>query len=167
MAETRGRAGADADVADAATHRRAGGPGEFDSDLDLRAIVTFGVCLALVLGVVLTIVWLLLGLFRIESLARDPRPSPLREENGPRLPPEPRLQPSPTADMETLRSEEDAILGSYGWVDRPAGIGRIPVERAIDILAATGLEPTPPTTPQVAAGGPTKTRRPRRPGPKP
>jgi len=122
--------------------------------------------------VVLTLVWLLLGLFRAESVARDPRPSPLEEERGPRLPPEPRLQPSPTADMEAMRAEEEGILGRYGWVDRPAGIGRIPVDRAIDILAETGLRPTPPAAappaaPPRAAGEPAGKRRLRRPRPKP
>ena len=41
--------------------------------------------------------------------------------------------------------EELGQLNGYGWVDRKAGIAHIPIERAIDILATTGL-------PRVAAG---------------
>jgi len=42
--------------------------------------------------------------------------------------------------MEELRAREDAILGSYGWVDRQAGIGRIPIDRAVDLLLEKGLQ---------------------------
>ena len=41
-----------------------------------------------------------------------------------------------------MREEERDRLSSYGWVDRKAGIARIPVDRAIEILAKKGL-PTP------------------------
>ncbi len=123
------------------------GPRPFDRDLDLRAILAFAACLVLAMGAVLAVVWVLLGLLRHESMARDPRPSPLPEANEPRLPPEPRLQPSPSADLQSLRAEEEAVLGSYGWVDRAAGVGRIPIERAIAILTATGLQAAPEATP--------------------
>jgi DNA-binding GntR family transcriptional regulator len=38
-----------------------------------------------------------------------------------------------------MLAAETAILHSYGWVDRDAGIVRIPIERAIEILAERGL----------------------------
>ncbi len=50
------------------------------------------------------------------------------------VPPEPRLQALPIADLQTLREAEDRRLGSYAWVDREAGVARIPIERAIDLL---------------------------------
>jgi hypothetical protein len=55
------------------------------------------------------------------------------------LPPEPRLQISPQQDMRQMRAAEMAALHSYGWVDRQAGIVRIPIERAIELLAERGL----------------------------
>jgi hypothetical protein len=36
------------------------------------------------------------------------------------------------------------VLNSYGWVDQPKGIVRIPVAQAIDILAKRGLPRTAP-----------------------
>jgi len=53
--------------------------------------------------------------------------------------PAPRLQISPAADLLALRRAEDALLASYGWVDQPSGIVRLPIERAIALTAERGL----------------------------
>ena len=71
--------------------------------------------------------------------------------------PAPRLQGDPVAEYNRLTAEQLAELGSYAWVDRGAGIVRIPIERAIDLLAARGndaygpLEPAPPPSPAQTA----------------
>jgi hypothetical protein len=44
-----------------------------------------------------------------------------------------------------LRTAEDTDLNSYGWVDRTAGIARIPIDRAMQLLLERGL-------PDVGAG---------------
>ena len=51
------------------------------------------------------------------------------------LPPEPRLQEDPKHELESYLVKEKELLGSYGWVDRPAGIARIPISRAMEILS--------------------------------
>jgi hypothetical protein len=51
------------------------------------------------------------------------------------LPPEPRLQVSPQADMDAMRAREHELLHSYGWVDREKGVARIPIDRAMEIMA--------------------------------
>lgn len=55
--------------------------------------------------------------------------------------------PSPTAssdeELKQLRATENAILTTYGWVDRPNGVVRIPIDRAMEILLQRGL-PTRP-----------------------
>ncbi len=109
----------------------------FDSELDLRAIIYSGLGIVLVTAVILALLFPLLEVFRRERAALDPAPSPMPEAQHPRLPPEPRLQAEPRLDMEKLRARDEAALQSYGWVDRAAGIGRIPIERAIEILAET------------------------------
>ena len=38
-----------------------------------------------------------------------------------------------------MRAAEEAALNSYGWVDKDAGIVKIPVDRAMEILAKKGL----------------------------
>lgn len=57
----------------------------------------------------------------------------------PRLPPEPRLQPDAVSDLHKMRDAEDNVLQTYGWVDKNAGVVRIPVARALDLIAQHGL----------------------------
>jgi len=40
-----------------------------------------------------------------------------------------------------LKQEEQ--LNSYGWVDQPAGVAHIPIDRAIDLIAERGLPVLP------------------------
>ncbi|HVJ89881.1 MAG TPA: hypothetical protein VM580_08755 [Labilithrix sp.] len=42
-----------------------------------------------------------------------------------------------TARGESLREEQAASLTRWGWVDRDAGIARIPIDNAIDALVAS------------------------------
>jgi hypothetical protein len=77
-------------------------------------------------------------------------------QTGRQLPPEPLLQGAPGKDdkptelpleaMATLRAQTAQKLDSYGWVDKPAGITHIPIERAKDIIADNGLPELPSPT---------------------
>jgi cytochrome c oxidase cbb3-type subunit III len=42
-------------------------------------------------------------------------------------------------ELQELRTAEDAVLHSYGWVDRAAGIVRMPIDRAMAVLAERGF----------------------------
>lgn len=55
------------------------------------------------------------------------------------LPPEPRLQVSPTSDLAEMRERERFMLSTYGWADETSGIIRIPIEEAITRVAERGL----------------------------
>lgn len=66
-------------------------------------------------------------------------PSPLAGAYGLKEPPSPRLQTSPLQDLLDLRARDAAALHAYAWVDRDAGVVRIPIERAIAVLAERGL----------------------------
>src|SRR5439155_20366353 len=109
------------------------------SDVNLRAILGFGAGLA-VAGVVISfLVWLLFTYFSVRE-ARPVAPVyPLATTQENRLPPEPRLQTQPREDLRELRAHEDEILTSYGWVDRNAGVVRIPIDRAMQIAVQRGL----------------------------
>lgn len=52
--------------------------------------------------------------------------------------PPPREQISPRLDLQALRAREEAELNSYGWVDKKAGVVRIPIERAMELLSQRG-----------------------------
>ena len=62
--------------------------------------------------------------------------------------PDPRLETDERNQLNELRLTEEQTLNSYGWVDEKAGAVRIPIERAMDLVAQRGL----PTRPQDAAG---------------
>ena len=65
--------------------------------------------------------------------------------------PKPNLELNAQADLAAVRSRENAELASYGWVDRKAGVVRIPIDRAIDLLAQRGL-PFRTTNAPIAVG---------------
>lgn len=56
--------------------------------------------------------------------------------------PAPRLEISRSEELQAVRGREELLVKSYGWVDRKAGVVRIPVERAIDLLVERGLPAT-------------------------
>lgn len=53
--------------------------------------------------------------------------------------PEPREQFSPQLDLESFRAHQERELNSYGWIDRQAGVVRIPIDRAMDLILQRGL----------------------------
>jgi hypothetical protein len=109
--------------------------GADDKDLPIRGIAAFVAGIFGLIGVAAAVSWGIYAALRGDLRAMDPPPSPIPEANEPVLPPEPRLRENPPADMDALRARENAVLKSYGWVDRGAGIGRIPIERAIELAA--------------------------------
>jgi hypothetical protein len=107
------------------------------SDISPNKILWFGLGLALLIVAVVLINYGLFQYFHRSETRRRLPPSPL--SYGVEPPPEPRLVTRPGADLEEMRAEEDQILNSYGWIDRDRGIVRLPVDRAIELLAERGL----------------------------
>jgi hypothetical protein len=94
---------------------------------------------------------LLFNLLAAYQARQTAAPSPLAGAYGLKEPPAPRLQTSPLRDLADLRARDAAALHSYAWVDRDAGVVRIPIERAIAVLTERGLPArvaTPPATQQ-------------------
>jgi hypothetical protein len=67
--------------------------------------------------------------------------------------PGPRLQVAPEVDLAAFRAREEEELDNYGWIDRKAGIVRLPIERAMDLIAQRGL----PVRGQPGAPAPART----------
>ena len=107
------------------------------SDLSAKNIALFGATLVVTLVVVLLISYALFRHFYNVQLSRQSAPSPLSYTPEPT--PEPRLLVNPGQSLKTMRAAEDAILNSYEWVDREQGLVRVPIDRAIEILAERGL----------------------------
>ena len=91
----------------------------------------------------LILLTLLLMLVMFRYLSQEPAsadlPVPTPMEANRVLPPAPRLQVGNAGDFEQLRKKEEEALNQYGWVDKNAGIVRIPVSRAMELLAERGL----------------------------
>jgi hypothetical protein len=102
------------------------------SDVAARPVLVAAAALLAILLLVSGGQLVLLRWFDERLTEREAPPAPLAET---RTPPEPRLLPDPRAALLALRAEEDALLRSYGWVNREAGIVRLPIERAVDLLA--------------------------------
>jgi len=112
------------------------GPGYETRDASIPTLVKFAIGLFVLLVVAL---WAMRGLFnyfRVEQTLGPPA-SPFADTRP--LPPQPRLQVAPAKDWRELHASEDHMLLSYGWVDRQAGVVRIPISRAMDLLAQRGL----------------------------
>ncbi len=51
----------------------------------------------------------------------------------------PRLVESEPQVLREFRAQEDALLTSYGWVEKDKGLARIPIDEAMRIVAERGL----------------------------
>ena len=116
------------------SHNGAGGYEHRDTD---ARIIVYS-ALGLVVGMVLVCLFVV-GLFR-EMQKVMPVDHPTSSIANPnRIPPEPRLQPHPAEEYKALRQHESDVLDHYGWVDQKAGVVRIPIDKAIDIMAKRGF----------------------------
>ena len=109
------------------------------SDVDIRAVFGFGAALMAVVGVVCLLMYVLFGYFAGREGAQAPAEYPLAASQSHREPPEPRLQTDPRQDLADLRAKEEELLGSYGWVDKNAGVVRIPIDAAMTLTLQRGL----------------------------
>lgn len=58
---------------------------------------------------------------------------------GQQRPPSPVLQAYPRAEMRQFLLDENEAVNSYGWANKEQNEVRIPVDKAIEMLAARGL----------------------------
>ena len=128
------------------------------SDLSPSAIIAFLIGLAL-FGVLVHFV--IAGMLRYMDRTEQARQTKL----GPTMPslrptqpdtrsvkpqdvnqfPEPRLEGNERIETNSFRLNEEKLLHSYGYVDQQRGVIRIPIERAMQLIAERGL----PTRPQA------------------
>lgn len=116
--------------------------GHETTDVDLSGAPKILIYSVIFMVITFAAMWLMFRFFIGLEQAKDPAPSPVASPIA-RVPPGPRLQTKEPSDLAGFRRSEDAILNSYGWVDREKGIVRIPVDRALELLAERGLPATP------------------------
>jgi hypothetical protein len=119
-------------------HIPQGGPGHETTDIDVWAVAKFAFAL-----VAITIVSLAL-LFGLMRYFQSREATEVAQSVDPEKAfPEPRLLKSEAIDLGKFRENEDKVLHSYAWVDQSKGVVRIPIDRAIDVVAQKGLPSRP------------------------
>jgi hypothetical protein len=127
-------------------------PGGYEkSDLKPKPILAFGVVLSLVTVLAFVATY---GMIRLLGWWERPwletPASPLATRT---LPPEPRLQVDAPKELQALRTAEQDTLTTYAWVSKEAGIARIPIERAMQLVLQRGLSVLKPAAPPATAKG--------------
>jgi hypothetical protein len=107
-----------------------------ERDVAFRPIAIAAAFLALLTVATIGLMYGLDRWLAAREVGRSAPASPLARTYGRQTPPSPRLQENPGRDLEALRARDQALLDGYAWVDRPSGRVRIPVERAMGLLAA-------------------------------
>lgn len=110
------------------------------TDIDIRHTFITGVAVLVGIWVVILLLYFMFTSLARERAVSSPPPLPIEAHGNP-LPPEPRLQPSPHKDLQAFRTREDWELSHYFWIDKAKGKVAIPIDRAMDILAARGIPP--------------------------
>jgi uncharacterized iron-regulated membrane protein len=129
-------------------------------DVNVSALLQFGFWMAVVLFITFVgMRWTFNYFAKTQPLG--PPAAPFVNQRV--LPPNPRLQVTPHADLEQYCAGQQAKVNTYSWVDRRLGVVRVPVDRAMDLALERGLPSrsgggspnpaivTPP--PAVVAGG--------------
>jgi hypothetical protein len=70
-------------------------------------------------------------------------PPPQFQAQTNELPPQPRIEVQGWRDLNNFRAAEEKQLNSYGWINKDQGTVRIPIERAMRIVAERGLSKKP------------------------
>jgi hypothetical protein len=118
-------------------------PGAESSDVSIRGVLIFvGILLVTALVIHFALYFMEVHFKNRELKAKGPRSQQqIRSAVARGMPtfPEPRLQVSPPADMEAFRAKEEEALTTYGWINKSSSIVRIPIKRAMEIVAQRGL----------------------------
>ena len=113
-------------------------------DENMRAILHFALWMVVAAVVIYAALWGMFKYFDWQAALADPAQNPLLVgEKPPATPaarfPQPRLQANAAADLVKLQATEEEKLDTYGWVDRNAGITRMPIEQAMRLVAEHGV----------------------------
>ncbi len=107
------------------------------SMVNLKPVIAFAIVMVIVTVFSFAAMGFLLDFLKMNQERNDVPLS--RLANADQQPPAPRLQVAPSQELRQLRQTESAVLNTYHWVDKEAGVVSIPVERAMEVLAERGL----------------------------
>jgi hypothetical protein len=110
-----------------------------ESDVNVSAIIRYGIGLLVIAAVLHVFLWWLQGTYSRQSQRAQTQVYPLASGQQDRLPPSPRFQENPQQELQDLRAKQKALLDGYGWVNKDAGVARIPIEDAMKIVVERGV----------------------------
>jgi hypothetical protein len=118
---------------------------------DVGAVWLTAIGLAAVVLIGFLIVWGMMSYFSAKDIAvHGPKavqpPLPLGV---------PKLSSNQPLERRNLRELQEELLSTYGWINHAEGIARIPLSRAMQMIAADGF-PKPTSMPQIAEQPPTE-----------
>ena len=108
-------------------------------DVDVWAIGKFGI------GLILLSIVSLAALFGVYQFLLNREGGALQQTakgfnvDARHRPPAPQLEETPVVDWQRQLAAEEEVLHSYAWVNQREGTVRIPIDRAIDLIAQRGL----------------------------
>jgi hypothetical protein len=114
-------------------------------DLDVRYLGWFSVGLVILLILTAGAAFMLMGGFRVATAV-----TAKQSTEGSPAGPFATLQDTPQDDLRSYRRTKAAALEGYHWVDRGTGVVRIPIERAMELVAEDAV--TRPAAAPAAAG---------------
>lgn len=108
-----------------------------DLDIPVGKIMLFGLYIAIFTAVTFVGIKLLFLKLEADRAKADQAAAAFAQQRL--LPPQPRLQVDEPLTWQQQLEAEKAQLEGYAWVNPQAGIVRIPIERAMDLVAERGL----------------------------
>ncbi len=99
-------------------------PASEQSDVDVRGVLVGGAMITTAIGAALAVAWMLAS-----GHGRGPLQRPEIQRDAPLL------HPHPERALARYRAAQRAKVHGYAWIDRQAGIVRIPIDRAMELIA--------------------------------
>ena len=110
------------------------------SDIHSGPVIVAGAAILFGTWIVLAVLYYFYAGLGAEHAALN-APAPERAIGRVQVPPEPRLETSPTRNIGELRAYEDAQLNGYFWADKQHSAVTIPIDRAMELIAQRGIPP--------------------------
>jgi hypothetical protein len=107
------------------------------TDLDIKGVLVFAVVLVALCAATLFGLKVMMNRFAAEEAAEKGRAPSRLIVDAPIV--GPRLQADPGRERVEIVERDLGRLNSYGWIDSKAGTAHIPIDRAMAILAKSGL----------------------------
>ncbi|MBZ0112845.1 MAG: hypothetical protein K8J08_10320 [Thermoanaerobaculia bacterium] len=105
-----------------------------DRDIAYRFLLKVWVGSVVAMVLVCAFIYWLYFVFLAQAVRADP-PAPILNEASERIMvPGPNLLANPEFELQRLNKKDQARLDEYGWVDEGAGVARVPIDRALDMV---------------------------------